>query len=211
MDPIDAQIRQVFFFDTPDLALNTGGRRGSRPARAAQGRRHRRQAAPGRARRAAGQAPPVARLRRRGRRDARRLRLLRLAEGRPAGAGAVKECVGGARPLRKLFSKEQRAFFAEHAPEGVALDDLADPRPDLRAQAQVHAGTSRASSSRRCGSIPTSRASSSCRPSACRPRRSRPSPRPAPTSRGTASTSAGEQQTKTRRALEFFAARMQKQ
>jgi hypothetical protein len=29
------------------------------------------------------------------------------------------------RPLRKLFSKEQRAFYAQHAPEGVALDDLA--------------------------------------------------------------------------------------
>ena len=28
-------------------------------------------------------------------------------------------------PLRKLFSKEQRAFFAEHAPDGVELHDLA--------------------------------------------------------------------------------------
>jgi hypothetical protein len=27
-------------------------------------------------------------------------------------------------PLRKLFSKEQRSFFADHAPEGVELDDL---------------------------------------------------------------------------------------
>ena len=26
--------------------------------------------------------------------------------------------------MRKLFSKEQRAFFAEHAPEGIELDDL---------------------------------------------------------------------------------------
>ena len=31
----------------------------------------------------------------------------------------------GEKPLRKLFSKEQRAFYAEHAPDGVALDDLA--------------------------------------------------------------------------------------
>ncbi len=37
----------------------------------------------------------------------------------------VKEAVEGRLPLRKLFSKEQRAFFAEHAPDGVALDDLA--------------------------------------------------------------------------------------
>jgi hypothetical protein len=27
--------------------------------------------------------------------------------------------------LRKLFSKEQRAFFAEHAPDGIELDELA--------------------------------------------------------------------------------------
>ena len=35
------------------------------------------------------------------------------------------ESVSGTKPLRKLFSKAQRAFFAEHAPEGVTLDDLA--------------------------------------------------------------------------------------
>ena len=28
------------------------------------------------------------------------------------------------RPLRKLFSKEQRALYQQHAPEGLALDDL---------------------------------------------------------------------------------------
>jgi hypothetical protein len=26
--------------------------------------------------------------------------------------------------VRRLFSKEQRAFFADHAPEGIELDDL---------------------------------------------------------------------------------------
>jgi hypothetical protein len=36
----------------------------------------------------------------------------------------VREVILGGRPIRKLFSKEQRAFYAEHAPEGVALDDL---------------------------------------------------------------------------------------
>ena len=30
----------------------------------------------------------------------------------------------GKRALRKLFSKEQRALFAAHAPDGIALDDL---------------------------------------------------------------------------------------
>src|SRR5262249_50432364 len=37
---------------------------------------------------------------------------------------AVKEVVAGRRPLRKLFSKGQREFFAEHAPDGVTLEDL---------------------------------------------------------------------------------------
>jgi hypothetical protein len=31
----------------------------------------------------------------------------------------------GKLPLRKLFSKEQRALFADRAPEGISLDDLA--------------------------------------------------------------------------------------
>jgi hypothetical protein len=36
----------------------------------------------------------------------------------------TRETVNGERPLRKLFSKEQRAFFEAHAPAGIALDDL---------------------------------------------------------------------------------------
>jgi hypothetical protein len=40
-------------------------------------------------------------------------------------AGAVRDVMAGRRPLRKLFSKEQRAFFAAHAPEHVELDGLA--------------------------------------------------------------------------------------
>jgi hypothetical protein len=36
----------------------------------------------------------------------------------------VAEGVAGRRPLRKLFSKEQRSFYADHAPSGVELDDL---------------------------------------------------------------------------------------
>jgi hypothetical protein len=34
-------------------------------------------------------------------------------------------------PLRKLFSKEQRAFFREHAPAGIELDDLSTLGPIL--------------------------------------------------------------------------------
>jgi hypothetical protein len=36
----------------------------------------------------------------------------------------VLQAVRGKRPVRKVFSKEQRAFLAAHAPDGVALDDL---------------------------------------------------------------------------------------
>jgi hypothetical protein len=36
----------------------------------------------------------------------------------------ITEAVSGKVGLRKLFSKEQRTFLAEHAPEGVGLDDL---------------------------------------------------------------------------------------
>jgi hypothetical protein len=40
------------------------------------------------------------------------------------GTADVKEARAGDRPIRKLFSKEQRAFFAAHAPEGLELDGL---------------------------------------------------------------------------------------
>ena len=81
MDPLEAQIRQVFFFDTPDLALDEHGRRRSRSPRAEKGRRLCREAAAGRPVRAPGRRPPVAGFRRRGGRDAGRIRLLGLDEG----------------------------------------------------------------------------------------------------------------------------------
>jgi hypothetical protein len=36
----------------------------------------------------------------------------------------VKEVFQGKRAIRKLFSREQRAFYAEHAPTGLGLDEL---------------------------------------------------------------------------------------
>ena len=36
----------------------------------------------------------------------------------------VRDTILGGKPIRKLFSKEQRAFFTANAPEGVELDDL---------------------------------------------------------------------------------------
>ena len=44
-------------------------------------------------------------------------------KGRSSGE-EVLLAVGGEMPLRKLFSAEQRAFFAEHAPRGIELDSL---------------------------------------------------------------------------------------
>ena len=36
----------------------------------------------------------------------------------------IRNAIGGELPLRKLFSKEQRGFYKEHAPEGLDLDSL---------------------------------------------------------------------------------------
>jgi hypothetical protein len=40
------------------------------------------------------------------------------------GTPSVRPTVAGGQPLRTLFSKQQRAFFSEHAPAGVELEDL---------------------------------------------------------------------------------------
>ena len=83
----------------------------------------------------------------------------------------VKETFAGSRPLSKLLTKEQRRFFADHAPEGVALDDLATLGPDQRPQAQVHARRVRPPPGGRTVALPRRRrACSSCRRSARRPR-----------------------------------------
>jgi hypothetical protein len=124
VDPLEAQIRQVFFFDTPDLDLNRAGVVAR--ARRVQGR----------------DDDSVVKLRPVVPADLP-AELRRLPEfvvevdALPGGyvcsaslkgsmpPTAVRSTVGGDKPLRKLFSKAQRAFFAEHAPEGVTLDDLA--------------------------------------------------------------------------------------
>ena len=36
----------------------------------------------------------------------------------------VKDAVAGRKPLRKIFSKKQRALYAANAPDGLELDDL---------------------------------------------------------------------------------------
>jgi hypothetical protein len=123
-DVLDAQIRQVFFFDTPELALNEHG-----------------------------VVPRARRIQGKGGDSVVKLRPVVPSE-LPAtlrqspnfgvevdampggfvcsgsmkgklGPSDVKDAVAGRRPTRKLFTKEQRALFAAHAPDGIELDDLA--------------------------------------------------------------------------------------
>ena len=73
-------------------------------------------------------------------------------------------------PLHHLFSKQQRAFFAEHAPDGLGLEHLAVLGPVTCSSSSTSRRDMGASSWRSCGSIPTAPESSSFPPSASRPR-----------------------------------------
>jgi hypothetical protein len=123
MDPLDANLRQVFFFDTKDLLLNRHGV--IVRARRAQG----------------GVDDSVVKLRPVVPNELpARLRELPdfgvEVDAMPGGfvcsarlkaslrPGKVREAVLGKRPTRSLFSKEQRGFLAQHAPEGLAIEDL---------------------------------------------------------------------------------------
>ena len=124
LDPIDAEVRQVYFFDTPNLDLNKAGV--VVRARRIQG----------------GAGDTVVKLRPVD--PAAIDKELRRSESFktevdvvPGGfvcsgsfkgrctADEVRDAVGGKVPLDTLFSKEQRAFYKAHAPSGVALRGLA--------------------------------------------------------------------------------------
>jgi hypothetical protein len=125
VDPLDAQIRQVFFFDTPDLALNQIGLvvRGRR----VQGREDDsvvklRPVVPKKLPKEVRLSPNFG------------VEVDALPNGDYVCSGSmkrrmdpaiVKASVMGEKPLHKVFSKEQRALYAVHAPEGLELDDLA--------------------------------------------------------------------------------------
>ena len=123
MDPLNAQIRQVYFFDTPDLTLDKHG-------------------VVVRARRVQQRAddsvvklrPVVPNELPDGLRKSKNLVVE--VDAMPGGyvcsasfkgtlgTTDVKEVAAGTRAIRKLYSKEQRAFFTAHAPDGVGLDEL---------------------------------------------------------------------------------------
>jgi hypothetical protein len=122
IDALDARIRQVFFFDTPDLALDGAGvvvraRRTQgapddnvvklRPVVPAQLPEHLRE-----------RPDFVVEV------DAMPGAFVCSGSFKGEARASVAEVAAGTQPIRKLFSKPQRAFFAEHAPDGVELDDL---------------------------------------------------------------------------------------
>ena len=123
MDPLEAQIRMVTFFDTPDLTLNRAGL--VVRARRVQGREDDsviklRPVVPG-------DLPEEQR-----RSPAMTVEVDAMPGGYVCsatmkarlGVSDVKACLAGERAIKKLYTKEQRAFYAAHAPEGIALDDL---------------------------------------------------------------------------------------
>jgi hypothetical protein len=122
MDPLEAELRQVFFFDTPDLTLNKHG-------------------VIVRARRTTKGDDSVVKLRpvvpSELSADLRSLKGFGVeVDAMPGGfvcsgrlqaklrAGKVKEAMAGQRSVRSLFDKKQRAFFEECAPDGVSIDEL---------------------------------------------------------------------------------------
>jgi hypothetical protein len=130
LDPLRAQIRQVLFFDTPDLALDGHGvvvrarrsqKKGDdtvvklRPVEPSE-------------------VPPALR-----KSPSFGIEL----DASPAGyvcsgslkgtpsSAEVRQVMIGEGAVHKLFSDEQQALFAEHAPDGIGLDDLSILGPIL--------------------------------------------------------------------------------
>ena len=130
VDPLNGQIRQVFFFDTPDLTLNKRGL-----------------------------VVRARRIQLKGDDSVVKLRPVVPDElsaelrgspnfgvevdAMPGGfvcSGSMKrtlpnpdvrDAVFGVKPVGKLFSKEQRALYASHAPDGLTIDDLSILGPIL--------------------------------------------------------------------------------
>src|SRR5436190_9939653 len=123
LDALQAQIRQVFFFDTPDLTLDEHGL--VVRARRSQGKGDDtvvklRPVVPSKLPRDLRQSPDFG------------VELDASPKGYVCSGslkgfpteGAVQKTAHGGKQTRKLFTKEQRAFFEAHAPDGVTMDDL---------------------------------------------------------------------------------------
>jgi hypothetical protein len=138
LDPVEAQPRQVYFFDTADLALNRVGL--IVRARRIQG----------------GRADTVVKLRpvdpatidaELKRSDAFKLELDAMPGGFVCSASykgvatgqEVLEVTNGAMPIRSLFSREQRAFYDAHAPAGIDINSLLPLGPTFLLKAKHQA------------------------------------------------------------------------
>jgi hypothetical protein len=123
MDPLDAQIRQVVFLDTPGLTLDQHGV-------VVRVRRIQRKLGDSivKLRPLVPERLPTA---------LRKSRDLSVeVDAMPGGfvcSGSmkaqrddaeIKDALAGRTPLRRLFTKQQRAFLSDYGPDGVALDDL---------------------------------------------------------------------------------------
>ena len=123
LDPLDAQIRLVYFFDTPELALNAAGV--VVRARRIQGKGEDsviklRPVVPNEMPDSLRESPSF----------------VVEVDAMPGGfvcSGSLKgvprkatvlDAATGNAPLRRIFSKEQRRFYAAHAPADIPLDDL---------------------------------------------------------------------------------------
>jgi hypothetical protein len=122
LDPLDAQMRQVYFFDTPDLTLSKAGV--VVRARRVQGkgddsvvklRPVEPDQLPRKLRKARGFGVEV---------DAMPGGFVCSGSMKSPARADVRETVTSAHSPRTLFSKDQQAFFAEYAPDGIGLDDL---------------------------------------------------------------------------------------
>jgi hypothetical protein len=123
LDPLDAQIRQVFFFDTPELALDAHGLvvRARRVQQKGDDSVVKlRPVVPTDLDAAVRRSPSF-----NVEVDAMPGGFVCSASMKATlGATDVRRAAAGERPYRRLFSKEQRRFYAEHAPPGIGIDDL---------------------------------------------------------------------------------------
>jgi hypothetical protein len=123
LDPMDAQIRQVFFFDTPDLALQSAGvivRARRIQGKGADSSVKLRPVVPA-------ELPDDLRTSGSFRVEVDALPGDFVCSGTLKGAPRsddVKSAAAGKLPLRKLFTREQRDYYAAHAPSGLRFKDL---------------------------------------------------------------------------------------
>jgi len=124
LDPLETQVRLVHFYDTPDLALNRAGL--VVRARRVQGRGDDtvvklRPVVPHELPDELRESPSFVV-------EVDAIPGGFVCSGRlkcEAGSDTIRDVLLGERAVRKLYTKDQRALYRAHAPDGIELDDLA--------------------------------------------------------------------------------------